>query len=128
MSRHLVEEAAGGLFPHFFSGIVDGGELWVDDLGDDIVVKTYDGYIFRYATASFFQRLLKYGRAKIIRNKNAIGSGGHAEQLFCCLKGMCFAEITYEHESRVVGQPVVCQGLLVAFQTAGIYISCEVCR
>ena len=128
MASHLFKKAACGLFPHFFSGIIDRGELGGDDLTDDIIVKPYYSYILRDPATSIFQRLLKYGRTKIIRNKDAVGPGIHTENLFGCLEGMGFAKIAYEHERRVIGQAIVCQGLLVALQAACIYISGEVGR
>ena len=128
MSGHLIEEAACGLFPHFFSGIVDGGELGGNDLADDIIVKAYYGHVFRDPAASIFQRLLKYGRAKIIGNKNTVRSGVHAENLFGGLEGMGFTEIAYEQEGGVEGQPVVRQGLLVTFQASCVYITREAGR
>lgn len=128
MSGHLIEQAACGLLPHFFSGIVDGGELGGDDLGDDIVVEAYYRYILRYTATRFFQRLLKYGRTKIIGDKDGVGPGGHVEDLFGGLEGVGFAEIAYEHERGIIGQPVVFKGLLVSFQAPRVYITCEVSR
>jgi len=102
MSGHLIEQTACGLLSY--------------------------RQIFRYAATLFFQHLLKYSRTKIIGDKDAIGSGVHVKDLFGGLKGVGFAEITYEHESGIIGQPVVCQGLLVSFQTSRVYITREVGR
>ena len=115
MSGHLIEQTAGGPFAHFFSGIIDGSELGIDDPGYNVVVKAYDSDVLRDTAAGFFQRLLEYGGAKIICYKYAIGSGVHVEYFPGGADGGAFAEVVDEEEGRIECQSVVCQGLLVAF-------------
>src|SRR5258708_38314013 len=77
----LVEEAAGGSFSHLFPRVVDRGQFGGDDLRNNVVIKSYDGDIFRYPKAGFFEGLNEYGGAKIIGNKDPVRAGIHIQYL-----------------------------------------------
>ena|ERR1700761_978803 len=76
-TAELFEEAAGGLFAHFFTGIVDRGELGLDYPRDGVIVKSYDGHVFGYAETGFPDGLKEYGGKKVIGYKDAVGACFH---------------------------------------------------
>lgn len=49
----LIEEAAGGLFAHFFTRVIYSSQFGLGDPGDRVVVEADDGDIFGYADIVF---------------------------------------------------------------------------
>lgn len=94
----LVEEAAGGLFAHFFAGIIDRRQLWLHDPGDGVVVETDDGDIFGYFYSFFFEALQENGGEEIVGCEDAVGAVIHGGDLFGGADGCGFAEVVDENE------------------------------
>ena len=125
-AAELFEEAAGGLFANFFARVVDGGELWLGEPGYGVVIKAYDGHVFGYAEPSFLEGLQEYSSKKIIGYKSAVGACLHGEDLFGGANGSGFAEVVDQEHGCVEVQTVVCEGLFVAFKTAGVDVPVEI--
>jgi len=122
----VFEEAAGGLFAHFFAGIIDGGQFGLGDLRNSIIVEAYDGDIFGHAEATFFECLQEQGSEKIISGKDAVGAGLHVEDLAAAAESGGFAQVVDQQQVGVEGQAIVDQGLFVSFQPACIDVPAEV--
>ncbi len=105
----VIQQAAGGLFAYFFAGVIDRGQLGLDDAGDGVVIETHDGDIFGDAEASFFKRLEEEGRKKIIGNKCAVGAVLHGEYLAGGPDSGGFAEVVDDEQARVEWQAIVGQ-------------------
>jgi hypothetical protein len=104
---HLVEQTASGLFAHFFSGIIDRCQFWLDDPRDGVIVKTYYSDVFGYPETTFFQGLKEDGRKKVICDEDAVGAGVHAEYLPGGADGGGLAEVVDDQQGWVEMQAVV---------------------
>jgi hypothetical protein len=122
----LIEEAAGGLFTHFFAGIIYCSQFWLCDPGDGVVVEADDGDVFGNAEIIFDQCLEEDGGEEIICGEDAVGAAVHGCDLFGGADGGGFAEIVDDDELGVVGKAVVGECLLVSFEAAGVDVAGEV--
>ena len=125
-AAELVEKAAGGLFAYFFAGVVDGGELGLDDPGDGVIVKTDYCDIFGYAEAAFLEGLAEYGGKEIIGDEDSVGAYFHSEDLAGSADGGGFAEVVDDEQIGVKLETVVGERLFVSFQTACIDVTMQV--
>ena len=122
----MVKKAAGGLFAYFFAGVVDRGQLRLDDAGDGVIVKAYDRDIFGDSEAAFLECLEEQGGKEIICNEGAVGAVLHGEDLTGGTDSGGFAEVVDNEQVVVEWQAIVGQRLFVTFQSARIDIPSEV--
>src|SRR5580698_1713384 len=118
----MVKKAAGGLFAHFFAGVIDCGQLRLDDAGDGVIVKAYDRDIFGDSEPAFLECLEEQGGKKIICNKGAVGAVLHGKDLTGGADSGAFAEVVDNEQVVVERQAIVGQCLFVTFQSACIDI------
>ena len=124
----LIEQAAGCLFAYFFTRIIDGSKLGLDDPRDGLIVKTYYSDVFGHPETTFFQCLQEYGGKKVIGREDPIGADIHVEYLAGGADGGSFTEVVDHQQGRVECQPVIRQCLLISFKAAGIDVTAEVRR
>lgn len=121
----LIEETAGGLFAHFFAGIIDRRQLWLDDPGDGVIVETDDGDVFGYFYSFFFEALHENGGEEVVCDEDAVGAVFPGGDQFGGADGGGLAEVVDEDEIGFVGESEVGERLLIAFEAAGVDIAGE---